>query len=134
MPPCRYVGGDPIEQRRPVGSAVPEPGPPRQTGPVLVPGLRYVAVAGGSMAPTLRAGDWVLVRRSSRVDVGDVVVLEHPHRPGLLMVKRVAEVRADGYYLLGDAPDASTDSRHFGAVREVFGPVVWRVRPWGRVR
>lgn len=96
-------------------------------------GLRYLAVVGDSMAPTLRAGDWVLARRSSRVRVGEVVVLTDPRSPTLL-VKRVAEVRPNGYYVLGDSPDASTDSRHFGAVRAVFGPVVWRVRPWGRVR
>jgi nickel-type superoxide dismutase maturation protease len=97
-------------------------------------GLRYLAVAGGSMAPGLRDGDWILARRSARVGVGDVVVLEHPGRPGLLVVKRVAAVQPDGYWVLGDHPDGSTDSRHFGAVREVLGRVVWRVRPWGPVR
>ncbi len=61
-------------------------------------------------------------------------MLEHPGRPGFLIVKRVAEVRPNGYYVLGDAPEASTDSRHFGAVPHVLGRVVWRMRPWGRVR
>jgi nickel-type superoxide dismutase maturation protease len=97
-------------------------------------GLRYLAVVGDSMAPTLRTGDWVLARRSTRVRAGDVVVLTDPREPTLLLVKRVAEVRPNGYYVLGDSPDASTDSRQFGVVRTVFGPVVWRVRPWGRVR
>jgi nickel-type superoxide dismutase maturation protease len=97
-------------------------------------GFRYLAVAGGSMAPGLRDGDWILARSAARPRVGDVVVVEHPGRPGLLVVKRLAEVRPQGYWVLGDAADASTDSRHFGAVPEVLGRVVWRVRPWGRVR
>lgn len=86
------------------------------------------------MEPTLNEGDWIIARRGGTVSVGDVVVLERPDRPGLLVVKRVAGVRPEGYWLLGDAPEWSTDSRHFGTVREVLGRVVWRVRPWGRVR
>jgi nickel-type superoxide dismutase maturation protease len=97
-------------------------------------GLRYLAVAGASMDPGLRDGDWILARRAGRIRVGDVVVLEAPGRPGLLVVKRVAEVRPDGYWVLGDHAAASTDSRHFGTVPTVLARVVWRVRPWGRVR
>ena len=86
------------------------------------------------MEPTLHDGDWIVARRIGRAGVGDVVVLEHPERPGLLIVKRVGRVDAAGYWVVGDAPGASTDSRQFGAVPEIVGRVVWRVRPWGRVR
>ena len=96
--------------------------------------IRYLAVAGPSMEPGLRDGDWVLALSGAQVGVGDVVVAEHPARAGLLIVKRVARIGPDGYWLLGDRPDASTDSRHFGAVPDVLGRVFWRVRPWGRVR
>lgn len=99
-----------------------------------VRGIRYLAVAGSSMEPGLRDGDWVLARTGVEAAVGDVVVVEHPRRPGLLIVKRVAGRTPEGYWLLGDRPEASTDSRHFGAVPAVLGRVVWRVRPWGRVR
>ena len=85
------------------------------------------------MEPTLHAGDWIVARADGRAGVGDVVVLEHPHRPGMLIVKRVARRDDDGFWLLGDAPDESTDSRHFGAVPDVVGRVLWRVRPWGPV-
>jgi nickel-type superoxide dismutase maturation protease len=97
-------------------------------------GFRYLAVSGPSMEPALADGDWVLARTSGRVRVGHVVVLAHPQRPGMLIVKRVARVGPDGYWVLGDAPAASTDSRQFGAVPDVLGRVVWRVRPWGPVR
>lgn len=94
-------------------------------------GFRYLSVTGGSMAPTLREGDWILAVRGAGVRVGDVVVLEPPGRPGLLVVKRVARVGPLGVWVLGDAPEASTDSRHFGWVREVDARVLWRARPWG---
>jgi nickel-type superoxide dismutase maturation protease len=86
------------------------------------------------MEPSLHEGDWVLARRSGHARPGQVVVLEHPQRPGLLIVKRVERLGPSGYWVLGDSPGASTDSRHFGAVADIVGPVVWRVRPWGRVR
>lgn len=86
------------------------------------------------MEPTLHEGDWVLARRDGRGRAGDVVVVEHPARPGMLIVKRVAAVGAQGFWVLGDALTHSTDSRDFGFVPGVVGRVVWRVRPWGRVR
>ena len=86
------------------------------------------------MEPTLHEGDWIIARRDGRAGVGDVVVLEHPGRPGMLIVKRLQHADAEGYWVLGDAPDASTDSRQFGPVAEVVGRALWRVRPWGRIR
>ncbi len=97
-------------------------------------GFCYLAVAGPSMEPTLHDGDWVIARRDGRAGVGDVVVLEHPLRPGMLIVKRVQRAGAEGYWVVGDAVHASTDSREFGTVAQVVGRVIWRVRPWGRVR
>ncbi len=97
-------------------------------------GYSYLAVAGRSMVPALQPGDWVLARNGGRARVGDIVVVERPDRPGLLVVKRVARVGAEGYWVLGDFPEHSSDSREFGAVRQIRGRVVWRVRPWGRVR
>lgn len=86
------------------------------------------------MAPALQDGDWIVARFCARARVGDVVVVEHPGRPGFLVVKRVARLGPDGYWVLGDCPDASTDSRQFGPVAVLAGRVVWRVRPWGRVK
>lgn len=88
--------------------------------------VRY-EIADHSMEPTLRPGDWVIAwQRPGRVRVGDVVVVEHPHRPGFEMVKRIAAVAGRpapdsgipvrGVWLLGDNPQAgSVDSRVMGA-------------------
>jgi mitochondrial inner membrane protease subunit 1 len=92
--------------------------------------LRYrpsrVAVRGASMAPTLLPGDWALVVTPRTFIAGDVVVVEHPGRPGYEMVKRLTgvpgdtvagrQLAADEWWVVGDRPDASTDSRHFGPV------------------
>jgi nickel-type superoxide dismutase maturation protease len=86
------------------------------------------------MAPTLHDGDWIIARRDRHAEVRTIVVLEHPRRPGSLLVTRVQSVGTQGYWVEADAPGASTDSRDFGAVPEVVGRVIWRVRPWGRIR
>jgi signal peptidase I len=85
-----------------------------------------VEVAGGSMRPTLESGDRALAvgnARGRRPRAGDIVVLDHPERPGFELVKRVTEVRdpsttsgAAELWVEGDDPAGSTDSRHFGPV------------------
>ncbi|HEX5630571.1 MAG TPA: nickel-type superoxide dismutase maturation protease [Acidimicrobiia bacterium] len=79
--------------------------------------LTRYEVAEDSMIPTLHPGDWVLgVRRPGRLGRGDIVVVDHPHRPGFELVKRVTEIGPSGVAVAGDNPDHSTDSRHFGPV------------------
>jgi nickel-type superoxide dismutase maturation protease len=86
-----------------------------------------VLIEGGSMAPTLARGDWALAIPARNPKVGDVVVVEHPERPGYEVVKRlVARPRdrvgdrtlgRDEWWVEGDFAPASTDSRQFGPVR-----------------
>lgn len=92
--------------------------------------LRYrpsrVAIEGPSMAPTLLPGDQVLVVTPRSYRTGDVVVVEHPGRPGYEMVKRLQGLPGDRigervlapdeYWIEGDFDPASTDSRQFGPV------------------
>ncbi|MGJ6966021.1 S26 family signal peptidase [Streptosporangium sp. G11] len=123
--------------------------------------LVVLSVSGLSMAPALRPGDRVLVRRTpgERLRNGDIAVVEEtgPCRPGdptgargsRWVVKRVAAVPGDPepaclpswarwpagvvpprhVVLLGDNPEASRDSRHFGAVRtdQVLGVILLRL-------
>lgn len=95
-----------------------------------------VAVAGQSMEPSLREGDWLFVlppRRAPRP--GDVVVVRDPREPARLLLKRVAEVRDDACVVIGDSADHSTDSRTFGAVpfAQVIGRAAFRYAPLRRM-
>lgn len=100
--------------------------------PATLPLLSLVAVRGPSMAPTLRAGDRVLAWRigvARRVRPGSVVLASWDARPDLLAVKRVVRVESAGHWVEGDNPDASDDSRTYGAaaVRAVVFARCW---PW----
>lgn len=101
----------------------------------LLPVFRVV-VEGGSMEPTLYAGERLLIRGkllggASRIVRGDIAVLPDPREPSRLLVKRVGSVVADRLYLVGDNPEASTDSRVFGAVERdaILGRVISRYWP-----
>ncbi len=106
----------------------------------LVPGLyalvafacaRRVRIHGRSMSPALLPGERVLFDRLAftrdRPRAGDVVLLQHPSRPDLRVVKRITAVAGDivggsalaagEYWVEGDNVGASTDSRSFGPVR-----------------
>ena len=86
--------------------------------------LFAVLVQGPSMAPTLRAGDALLVRRGGRVRPGDVVVARFRSRPDLLIVKRAVREQDGGWWVVGDNEFAGDDSRTYG-VAEVIGRVRW---------
>jgi len=62
--------------------------------------VSYVMVAGTSMEPTLRAGDLVLVRRSSTYAPGDVVAYRSP--AGTLVHRIVGGSEEEGFALQGD--------------------------------
>lgn len=91
-------------------------------------------VDGPSMVPTLRPGDAVLVSRARSTRPGDVVVARFRSRPDLLVVKRAARPDGDGWWLLGDNPLVTDDSRAYG-VADVIGRVTLRWWPRiGRIR
>lgn len=88
------------------------------------------------MRPTLHARDCCLVRTTRELRVADVAVVQRPDRRDLLVVKRVVTRTPDGWWLAGDNPAASDDSRVFGAVPDdcVVGKVIWRYWPLVRRR
>jgi len=95
--------------------------------------VRRVEVVGDSMLPTLEPGDRILaVRPARRPRPGDLVVVRDPRRPDRLLAKRVATVGGAGVIVLGDNSEASTDSRAFGPVPQVWGRAVYRYAPAGR--
>ncbi len=103
------------------------------------------------MVPALPAGAriiaWPLPLHSrTTLRRGLVVVAKRPDRPSVEMVKRISalpgeQVRLpngaahvlelDEYFLAGDNPAASTDSRHFGPVPRdhLIAVVRWRYWP-----
>ena len=91
-----------------------------------------VAVAGRSMEPTLRDGDWLLVRWGLAPRPGRLVVVRLPGGP--LSVKRAFRHDADGWWVERDNPHEGVDSWQVGAVpdSDVLGVVRCRYRPFWR--
>ena len=83
------------------------------------------------MMPTLNDGDVVLVRRTRRVKVGNVILAKHPYQQSVKVLKRISEINEQGRLVLtGDNPEESTDSRTFGSISsaDVMGKVIGRLR------
>jgi len=78
--------------------------------------LTRIRIVGPSMEPALANGEWWVARRSRRLRPGDVVILIHPRRPDLRIVKRLDHLGELGWWVLGDNPESSDDSRAFGWV------------------
>jgi inner membrane protease subunit 1 len=87
------------------------------------------------MEPTLPEDAWVLVGRVAARGprLGQVVVVEHPHRAGFELIKRVSAVSRERglLWIAGDNRNASTDSEDFGplSLGLVRGVVLARLRP-----
>ena len=90
--------------------------------------LYAVLVRGPSMAPTLRDGDALLVRKGGPVRPGDLVVATFRRRPDLLVVKRAVRPVDGGWWIQGDNEFVADDSRAYG-VADVRGRVVLRYWP-----
>ena len=90
---------------------------------------RRVAVRGPSMSPALSDGDVVVVRFGGPARPGDAVLVRWPSRPGQLSVKRAVRLAGEGWWVLGDNPFGSTDSRELGPAQVV---AVVRGRLWPR--
>lgn len=90
-------------------------------------------IEGDSMRPLLQPGEEVLVNfrayHQAAPQVGEIVVAEHPQKPGLEIIKRIAMgLPDDTYVLYGENLAASSDSRQFGPVArsQILGRVTCR--------
>ncbi|HET9412290.1 MAG TPA: S26 family signal peptidase [Candidatus Saccharimonadales bacterium] len=63
------------------------------------------------MLPNYPHGKVIFAWRFSKPRQGDVVIVKH-HQVEL--IKRVDKIDQDRVFLLGDNPEESTDSRHYG--------------------
>ena len=75
------------------------------------------------MTPAYPHGKLVLAWRFGKPKKGDVVIVRH-HR--LELIKRVNQMEGDKVYVLGDNPEESTDSRHYGwlPLSSIMGVVI----------
>ena len=99
----------------------------------LVRRRRRFRVSGNSMLPLLEPGQEVLINpaayRQTFPQPGDIIVMIHPHRPQTRLIKRVSAVLDDQrYFVVGDNPLESTDSRTFGPIslEQILGQVTSR--------
>jgi signal peptidase I len=103
--------------------------------------VHRVEVVGTSMRPALEPGDRLVVVGMPWFPPpwprpGQVVAVADPRDSRRLLIKRVQAVHHDDGILevVGDAPEASTDSRTFGPVprSSIVGRAVYRYAPMGR--
>lgn len=82
------------------------------------------------MSPTLSAGQIVLVNKLAyflkNPQKGDIVAAKDP-RDGKVLIKRIHQIEGKQYFLRGDNPTHSTDSRSFGMIgkKEIIGKVLF---------
>ncbi len=61
------------------------------------------------------------------------MLVRWPQRPGVLSVKRAVGRHGQGWWVLGDNPAASTDSRHLGTATPI-AVVLARLSPRPRIQ
>lgn len=82
-------------------------------------------VVGHSMVPILPPGTRVFgVGYFGKLKPGHVVVVFHK---GKEKVKRIDQIKDNQIFVLGDHPQTSTDSRHFGwlPIKSVYAKIIW---------
>lgn len=79
--------------------------------------LYLLRVKGDSMSPTLQDGHALLALspKLTSVKPGRIIAFQHGQD---LYIKRALTREGDGWFVIGDNPSRSTDSRRFGPVPE----------------
>jgi type IV secretory pathway protease TraF len=76
------------------------------------------------MLPFLRPGNIILASSLANVAIGKVVIILDD---GIEKIKRVDKIDGRKVFLLGDNPNSSKDSRHFGWLpsSRILASVIW---------
>ncbi len=85
--------------------------------------VKRFRIRGYSMEPTLQQGQEVLVSAptpGTYPSPGQLVLVRHPAKKNLTMIKRCLHIEDNLVFVVGDNPSESTDSRHFGPVQLEF--------------
>lgn len=92
-------------------------------------GWQPTVITGGSMMPTIQAGDIVVTRDAPATAMvpGAVITFEDPSRPGSLVTHRIVEVSSAGYTTRGD--NNGTSDPQVVAPESVRGRALLRL-PW----
>lgn len=94
--------------------------------------LSRFRVAGHSMVPSLLPGDEIIISSIpymfSSPKPEDIVLLLEPHSEKRV-VKRIEKVKNDTYFVRGENPSDSQDSRTYGAVSKtrVIGKMLFKL-------
>lgn len=94
--------------------------------------LKRRRIKGSSMSPTLSENSEILISTNKKhinnLKIGDILYLQHPLQHNTHIVKRLTAIKknAQHYFVTGDNPNYSTDSRHFGPIAPtiIIGKVV----------
>lgn len=101
---------------------------------VLLYFFPVLLVEGTSMFPTLKPNKFILATRifsRKNLKVGGIYIYSAPYDEKRKIIKRLIDVRKENgitlCYFLGDNPNTSYDSRHYGYVdaENIIAKVLW---------
>jgi len=89
---------------------------------ILLGFRKYCKVDGISMEPTILEGDIIIYRpvksQDEEIVQGSLIVINHPLKENIFLIKRVHFVNDDSLDVRGDNQKESTDSRQFGLINK----------------
>ena len=80
-----------------------------------------VKIDGDSMNPSMNHGDEFIFEKylNQKICLGDILLFSHPYLKKKNLVKRVTKIKeGDLFFLEGDNPNYSSDSRSFGFIKK----------------